>query len=145
MRSRPLLFQLFLGLALGLAVLFVMSRTIMPPFPLSASSDPDSPPVAAVEPLCKDFGAVAKGSVLSAHFRIQNKGNRRLLLRRVDATCDCTSNDVGLVVVDPGSCRTVSLEFTCADRAGRQRHEATYRTNDPRQPFLSLVGMAQVE
>lgn len=133
------------GLAAGVVLAGLLTRYVAPPLVLSSgkTSGLDVPRVLLDTTTC-DFGKVASGAVVEAKFRLSNGGRRRLILRRTSGRCQCILPDEPDIVIEPGQQQTIRQRLDTTDGSGPLQREWNYATNDPAQPLISFVGIAEV-
>ena len=108
------------------------------------STGPDRP-VVHLERTEWDFGTVSPGDTRSASFAIVNRGRQRLILRKLNGSCDCLSARDAELIVEPFGRGCIELEFTPENLDGPARLEQRYATNDPALPKFSLICTAVVQ
>lgn len=135
-----------MGIGGGIALLYAVSRYSAVALPISreAADDAAARPVVVVDRTEWDFGKCRGGQTLQAQFEIHNAGSRRLILRKLNGSCDCLSTREVEIVVDPGKSRIITADFDSGSAVGLLRIELDYRTNDPLQPRLKLYCSADV-
>jgi uncharacterized protein DUF1573 len=101
-------------------------------------------PRAVVDRTTWEFGKVQPGSMLKAGFEVRNEGGQRLILRKLNGDCDCLSTTETEVLIEPGTHRTLVAELDTLKASGPMTVELNYRTNDPQQPLLKLVVVADI-
>jgi hypothetical protein len=84
-----------------------------------------------------DLGRVEVGQEIRQKFTLINRGNARLLVRDLKATCACTVSDLPTRSLSPGA--SVPLEVVYKARStGDKQQEVLIKTNDPQRPLLVL-------
>jgi hypothetical protein len=91
-----------------------------------------------------DFGHVKAGALLLAGFRLENTGNKRLIVREQARGCECVTVNQPEVIVPPGGSRTLAPGLDTKKFEGALKTTVEYRTNDPQLPTITLVLMAEV-
>lgn len=100
-------------------------------------------PQAEVTPHDINIGSVHVDEAVSRTLTLRNKGNSRLLLLDVKASCQCAVLDPGRRVVAPGESAHLVVVFK-ATSAGTKRPQIAIRTNDPETPVLVVTLEANV-
>lgn len=101
-----------------------------------------SPKARVVDPV-KDFGRVAKGSVLEHDYMIENRGDADLQILRVAPACGCTVAEYDKVI-KPGEKGKVHAEIDTSVLGARSRRVISVYTNDPEHPMIQLTFDAQL-
>lgn len=110
----------------------------------SASGGKDlAGPSATIASTERDLGTLRQGEVLRVTFPIRNSGSRRLIVRRLSATC-CGGQESGPTLVMPGDSALLELEVDTSRWCGQMRETADFATNDPRLPRFTLCVAGQV-
>jgi hypothetical protein len=93
----------------------------------------------------KDFGIVNEGDIIEHKFILTNTGKSDLIIRKIRASCGCTTVAPDVNVLQPGKQTALSASFRTAGFSGRQSKSITVITNDPKQPnvVLRLSGTIQ--
>lgn len=86
-----------------------------------------------------DLGTVSASSEWKAAFPVRNLGDRRLILQKVNAGCDCIANDEAPVIINPGQCQTILVQVANIEQLGPKTLTLKYRTNDPQKPLITLT------
>lgn len=86
----------------------------------------------------KVFTDVEEGEQLTAKFNFTNKGDLNLIIDEVNPSCGCTVAKF-TEVTKPGQTGTVTLHLDTDGIVGHFRKTATVVTNDPKNPFVTLV------
>jgi hypothetical protein len=86
----------------------------------------------------KDFGQVAEGSTVEHEFVFTNKGKRDLIIRKIQASCGCTTVAPKVTVIKPGEKSSLAASFKTNGFTGRQSKNITVITNDPKQSNITL-------
>jgi len=102
-------------------------------------------PQVKFEETTKDFGIVNEGDVIEHKFIFANTGNSDLIIRKIKASCGCTTAAPEVNILQPGKQTSLTASFKTAGFTGRQSKSITVITNDPKQPnvVLRLSGTVQ--
>ena len=92
----------------------------------------------------RNFGTLREGEEAKMVFKIQNTGERNLIIRKIETTCGCTAVLPGQRVLLPGKEMDLNVIFHSAGRSGKQRKVITLFCNDPRQPAIQLIVKGEV-
>lgn len=95
-------------------------------------------PVLEVENPKFDFGTILAGTNVSHQYVLKNKGERSLIIRKVQAFCGCTVAEPENRVIPPGQSTTLNTVFRSAGRSGTQQKSIQLFTNDPKQSEIKL-------
>lgn len=101
------------------------------------------PRLTLVDPL-KDFGTVARGSMLKWDFTIKNTGEGPLEILSVQPTCGCTVAEFDKVI-QPGSTGKVHAVVDTTQFSGPITKGITVTSNDATQPAAQLTMRAIVK
>lgn len=92
----------------------------------------------------RDFGTLREGEEAKMIFKIQNVGERNLIIRKIETTCGCTAVLPSQRVLLPGKEMDLNVIFHSAGRNGKQRKVITLFCNDPRQPTIQLIVKGEI-
>ncbi len=89
-----------------------------------------------------NFGTVTEGEPAVFEFVISNKGKSDLIIRKVKASCGCTTVEPSKKVLKPGESSTLKASFRTNGYSGQQSKSITVITNDPKRAtsILRLSG-----
>lgn len=85
-----------------------------------------------------DFGAVTKGEVIKADFKIRNTGSAPLEITQVRPTCGCTVAKHDRLIA-PGATGTIHAEVETAAFSGPNSKAILVFSNDPDNPQVNLI------
>lgn len=90
----------------------------------------------------KDFGEIVEGEVVEHEFVFKNSGKSDLIIRKINASCGCTTVAPKITLIKPGEQSSLSASFRTNGYKGRQSKSITVITNDPKKSsiVLRLVG-----
>lgn len=86
----------------------------------------------------KDFGTVKEGETINHDFVFTNTGKTDLIIRKIKASCGCTTVAPKVTVIKPGESSSLSASFKTTGFTGRQSKSITVITNDPKQSTIVL-------
>lgn len=92
-----------------------------------------------------DFGRLKEGEKANWKARIENKGQKDLMIRHITTPCGCTAVVPEKKVIPPGETSLLDITFNTAGRAGRQQKTITVICNDWREPEVQIRLKATVE
>ena len=92
-----------------------------------------------------DFGTVRQGPTLETTFLLRNSGKQRLIVRKLNGSCDCLSGPVAEIVLPPGETEPLPVRLDTSMASGAAEMELTYRTSDPACPTFTLVVSADIK
>lgn len=84
------------------------------------------------------FSNIKEGSQQKALFKFKNTGALNLIIDQVSPSCGCTVAEFD-EVTEPGKTGVVRLDLDTAGIIGSFRKTAVVATNDPNNPFVTLV------
>lgn len=85
-----------------------------------------------------DFGEKAEGEPVEYNFTIKNTGKSDLLIRKVKASCGCTTVQPSKNILKPGESTEIKALFRTNGYSGRQSKSITVITNDPKSSTTVL-------
>jgi hypothetical protein len=142
MKSK-ILFFLILGLIiLGLAGYGYFIAT-------SARQAQNNLPKIEIAPKFFDFGSVEQGRILEQSFVIKNSGKGILKIKRIAASCACTSAEAAKKVLNPGEKTLLSVRYDTGAMSGphgkgKQERIVYIQSNDPLNPQTEVRITAMV-
>ena len=86
----------------------------------------------------KDFGSIIEGNPVNHEFVFKNTGKSDLIIRKIKASCGCTTVAPKVTVIKPGESSSLSASFRTKGYSGRQSKSITVITNDPKQSSIVL-------
>lgn len=94
-----------------------------------------------------DFGTVKQGATVEYEFVFKNEGKSDLIIRKIKASCGCTTVQPNVSVLKPGESSFVKASFRTNGYTGRQSKSITVITNDPKAStmVLRLTGTVTTE
>lgn len=84
------------------------------------------------------FGDVKTGKRVSATFLIRNEGKEVLLIRKVKASCGCTTTKPDKTELAPGEETKIDVTYSAPSYKGSQKKSITVICNDPSAPETTL-------
>jgi hypothetical protein len=104
---------------------------------LSEKELANSPQIEFTE-INKDFGTVNEGEVIEHEFLFTNTGKSDLIIRKIKASCGCTTAAPKTTVIKPGEQSSLSASFRTNGFSGRQSKTITVISNDPNRSTMAL-------
>lgn len=95
-------------------------------------------PHIAFEESSYDFGKVSQNTKVKHQFVFTNTGKRKLILRKIDASCGCTVVKPEKKELSPGASSSLTVVFKTGNRSGHQNKMVTVISNDPENPVERL-------
>lgn len=102
-------------------------------------------PKAVLSEKTYDFGVMAAGTSQKHTFVVRNEGEAPLRLGKPETTCQCTISEAARDAIPPGGEGTITLEWKPFGPTQNFDKGAVIRTNDPKQPKLTLAVVGQVD
>lgn len=103
-----------------------------------SQKDLENAPRAEFNSLQYDFGTVKSGDPVQYDFVVKNTGKSDLIIRKIKASCGCTTATPSKNVLKPGESTEISASFRTSGYSGRQGKTITVITNDPRNSTIIL-------
>lgn len=95
-----------------------------------------------VVPSSVDFGNIDQGAgVVSTTVEVKNTGSKSLEINRISTSCGCTTAEIGMSPIDPGSSRVLVIKFdpmAHPDQNGPIVRVVYLQTSDSTQPELEI-------
>jgi hypothetical protein len=85
-----------------------------------------------------DFGTIEAGQAVEYEFVFKNIGKKDLLIRRIKASCGCTTVEPAEKVIKPGMSSSFKASLKTKDLSGRNAKSITVISNDPVTPTVVL-------
>ena len=118
--------------------LLTVSANITEDFSKFTPQELASAPAVAFDESVFDFGSITAGTPVEHEFVFTNKGKTDLIIRKVKASCGCTTIDPAVKIVKPGQSSSIKANFHTDNYSGRQTKTITVITNDPKNANVSL-------
>lgn len=115
-----------------------ITASIEEDFSKLTQKDLENAPRAEFNTLQYDFGTVKSGDPVQYAFVVKNSGESDLIIRKIKASCGCTTATPSKSVLKPGESTEISASFRTAGYSGRQGKTITVITNDPKNPTIIL-------
>jgi len=118
--------------------LLTVSANITEDFSKFTPQELANAPAVAFDELVFDFASITEGTPVEHEFKFTNKGKTDLIIRKVKASCGCTTVDPAIKVIKPGQSSSLKASFRTDNYSGRQTKTITVITNDPKNANISL-------
>jgi len=92
-----------------------------------------------------DYGFIMQGDKVNHDFYFKNAGNDDLFIKRVTASCGCTTPDYPKEAIPPGASGKISVVFNSSGKLGRQNPTVDVFTNNQGKLTLKLKGFVDAE
>jgi len=102
-------------------------------------------PIVRIEPNHLDFGVMKQHESRSAEVIISNVGDQPLKIRKIKASCGCTTTDLAKDLLQPGESVPLKIDFSSKTFIGDQTKVVEIYTDDPRQGYLEVLVQAHVK
>lgn len=117
---------------------FTVSANITEDFSrLSPKELADAPSIIFNEQIY-EFGKIQEGTIVEHEFKFTNNGKSDLIIRKVKASCGCTTVNPDIKTVKPGQTSSIKASFHTDNFNGRQTKTINIITNDPKNPNITL-------
>jgi len=123
----------------------VVSAKIMEDFSSLTARERKNAPHVSFEKTSHDFGKVKKGSRVEHVFRFTNTGKRPLKIRKIRATCGCTTIHPEKHVIPAGETSSFKAILSVGSRKGQQHKSIYFISNDPENSNIRLSLKAKVQ
>jgi len=100
--------------------------------------------VVGVEPLSHDFGDLKQQQTVSTTVTVTNNGAGLLQIENVEADCGCTIPTLEKYSLAPGESTEITIEFNSKKFNGKVRKVVHIETNDPLNPVVDVMIIANV-
>lgn len=88
--------------------------------------------------ITKDFGVIDEGETIKHSFAFTNTGKSELIIRKIKASCGCTTIEPTNTIIKPGETGEIFASFRTTGYSGRQSKTITVITNDPTKQTVVL-------
>ncbi|MCG8410863.1 MAG: DUF1573 domain-containing protein [Bacteroidales bacterium] len=92
-----------------------------------------------------NFGKRPAKQKIDHEFKFKNEGKRDLVIRKIRATCGCTTADPSKKILKPGESSSFKVTFNPGSRKGRQRKSLYVICNDPKNSNVRLMINGELE
>ncbi len=104
-------------------------------------------PVVFVAERTIDIGDIREGTVATATFLVENRGNEDLLIQDIKPSCGCTTVELTDEEhrIKPEHSQKITVKYDTSGRSGRQLSRVTLVLNDPVEPLVHLLLNSNVQ
>ncbi|MCP4443005.1 MAG: DUF1573 domain-containing protein [Aureispira sp.] len=99
-----------------------------------------TPPQIKFEHTEYSYDTITAGDVIQHVFKFTNEGDKPLEIKKVEASCGCTSPAYPFVLIAKGESNTITAKFDSKGKSGNQEATLTVYTNEPKAHTLILDG-----
>ena len=92
-----------------------------------------------------NFGIIKPGQKSKHTFRVMNKGDENLIIRKIETSCGCTAAILGQRIIAPGQETTLEVQFKSAGKRGKQIKNIEVFCNDPHHPIKKIQIRGEIE
>lgn len=124
---------------------YTITAKIVEDFSLLTSQERKNPPKVKFEETTYNFGTTKPHSKVTHIFKFKNTGKRDLKIRKIRATCGCTTVEPSNSVIPPGESSSFKAIFNTGTRNGYQKKLIYFISNDPENPTVRLSMKGRVE
>ncbi len=118
---------------------FTVSARVEENFSNLTKEDLANAPKIVFENLNFDFGQTKSKDPIEHNFTFKNEGKNDLIIRKIRATCGCTTVAPEKTVIKPGETTSFKAVFNPGSRKGKQRKSIYVITNDPKNSNVRLM------
>lgn len=101
--------------------------------PMTATELAEAPQI-SIDRMLHNFDTLTAGKVVSTEFLITNNGQQELVLKKVKASCNCTTGLPEKSTLKPGESTKLKVTFNSTGRSGADMKMVTVYCNDPKNP-----------
>lgn len=124
---------------------FTITAKIVEDFSILTPEERKNAPRVKFEETTYNFGTAKPHSKVAHTFKFKNTGKRDLKIRKIRATCGCTTVEPSNSVVLPGESSSFKAILNTGSRNGYQRKLIYFISNDPENPTVRLNMKGRVE
>lgn len=101
--------------------------------------------VIKVEPRAYDFGTMKQQESRTTFLTVTNEGAGQLAIANVEADCGCTVPTLATNLLGPGESTQIEVRFDSKKFHGKQHKSIQIHSNDPMNPVVDVMIMADVQ
>jgi len=91
-----------------------------------------------------DFGTIDNQKTIIHTFKLQNRGNQDVLIKRIISTCGCLTNQISRRTIPPGKKASLTVSIDLRNINGKFRKQIFLETNDRIRPTVMLECIGKV-
>ncbi len=118
--------------------IIIISANITEDFSKLSSKELAEAPVAVFAEQVFEFGSIQEGTPVEHEFKFTNTGKTDLIIRKVKASCGCTTVNPDDKIIKPGQSSSLKASFHTDNYNSRQTKTINIITNDPKNPNITL-------
>jgi len=123
---------------------FTLTAKIVEDFSKLTPEERKNAPKVEFENKVYDFGSAKQNTKVAHNFKFKNTGKRDLKIRKIRATCGCTTIEPERTVIPPGESGSFKAIFNTGSRNGNQRKLIYFISNDPENSNVRLTFKGKV-
>ncbi len=123
----------------------VVSANLTEDFKSMTKAELEAAPVVKFKTTRFDFGSINQREKAEVSFEFKNEGKSDLILRKIRASCGCTTVTPSNTTINPGETGTIDAVFDAGARKGKQHKVVTVITNDPKNSQVNLIVSGEVK
>ncbi|MGM0496458.1 MAG: DUF1573 domain-containing protein [Bacteroidota bacterium] len=123
---------------------FTVTAKIVEDFSKLTPEERKNAPTVEFEKTTYDFGTEKQNSKVTHTFKFKNTGKRDLKIRKIRATCGCTTAEPSRTVIPPGKSDSLKAVFSTGSRSGNQKKLIYFISNDPENSNVRLTFKGEV-
>lgn len=116
-----------------------MKATVLENFDSFSPKELLSAPIMEVERDSFSFGTIRTSEKARISIKITNRGEKQLIIRKVETDCTCTAAVIGNRIVGHGDSVFIEIVFNPMGRNGKQYKTIKLFSNDPQHPMMKLM------
>lgn len=124
---------------------FSVQATLEDYFPALSTEEVAKAPKLWLSETALDLGRFSSSANVEKQITLNNTGKRELILRSVQANCQCITATPGMTTIASGKSTVLTIRFDPAERKGTQQKYITIYSNDPVNPVQRISLAAYVE
>mgnify|MGYP000951272772 CR=1 FL=1 len=110
-----------------------------------SQKDYENAPIADFNTTIHDYGNIKEGDPVEFEFALKNTGKSDLIIRKVKASCGCTTVQPEKNLLKTGESTTIKAVFRTRGYSGKQSKSITVITNDPKRSTIILRMTGSIE
>jgi len=122
----------------GANQMLIVMANIKEDFSKLSDKEIEKAPIAEFSDLTFDFGNIKQGDKIEHTFSFKNTGKSNLLIRKIHASCGCTTVNPKSEIIKPGETSELKAIFNSAGKTGPQSKSISVTTNSPTNPVITL-------
>jgi len=124
---------------------FTLTAKIVEDFSKLTPEERKNAPKVEFEKTVYDFGMAKQNTKVAHNFKFKNTGKRDLKIRKIRATCGCTTVEPERTIIPPGESGSFKAVFNTGSRSGNQRKLIYFISNDPENSNVRLTFKGKIK